>query len=129
MAKWIGRVSGAAVVGFAAYGVFTYFSQGYHTRPDVPEGGFSITFNSGLRAIVEGVTQDRQNKRYLGVPYDVPEWAEDRWAMCQPPGEDETDDLPRKVDLGPGSRLEALCRVDGEGETVLRGAIYSAPRT
>lgn len=129
MGKWIGRISGAAVVGFVTYGAHTYFDQGYHTRPDLPKGAFSFTFNSGFRAIALDIPQERDTRRYLGVPFDVPPEAEDEWSMCKRPSTQEAAEVLEGVDMPRGSRLDAVCTIEADGSTLRRGAIFSVPKS
>lgn len=128
MGKWMGRISGAAIVGFLAYGAYTYFDRGYHTRPELPEGAFSFNFKNGLRAIAVDIPEQRQTRRYLGVPFEVPSWAEDTWSFCRRPGPGEAEDVLKEIDMGPGSRLDAICTIEADGNTIRRGAIFSVPR-
>jgi hypothetical protein len=128
MGKWIGRVSGAAIIGFVAYGAYTYVAGGYLTRPALPEGAFSFSFNSGLKAIAVDIPQERQTRKYLGVPFDVPSHAENAWAMCKRPSADEAARILKETDMGPDSRLDAICVVDVDGVPLRRGAIFSVAR-
>lgn len=129
MGKWVGRVSGAAIVGFVAYGGYLYVDGGYHTRPDLPPGATSFAFRSGLRAIAIDFPVDRETRQYYGIPSQVPEWAKDAWSWCRPPTEKEAAETPARTDLGAQSRLEAICKVDQAGQQVIRGLIYSAPKS
>lgn len=128
MGKWVGRISGAAIIGFVAYGGYLYFDGGYHTRPDLPEGAFSFSFTTGFRAIALDLPNERATRRYLGIPFDVPAWAEDRWSMCKRPSPQEAADVMARVDMGPPGRLDAICTVETDQTTVRRGAIFSVPR-
>ncbi|MBT6276667.1 MAG: hypothetical protein HOI95_21335 [Chromatiales bacterium] len=128
MGKWIGRISGVALVGFAAYGGYVYFAGGYHTRPELPKGAFSFSFKSGFRAIALDIPEERETRRYLGVPFDVPFWAEDAWSMCKRPSTEEAAEVLKQVDMGAGSRLDAICTVEADGTTIRRGAVFSVPR-
>jgi hypothetical protein len=128
MGKWIGRASGAAIIGFVAYGAYTYFAESYHTRPQLPEGAFSISFNSGLRAVVLDIPPERKTRRYLGVPFEVPDSVESVWSWCKRPSADVAAEVLKQTDMGPGSRLDAVCMAELDGATLRRGAIFSVPR-
>jgi hypothetical protein len=91
----------------------------------MPEGAFSLSYKSGLRAIVVGVTDMRPERKYLGVSFEVPRWYADAWSYCSAPTSDEKKALSE--DLGPGARFEAVCRIKVDETEVLRGAIYSVP--
>lgn len=129
MGKWVGRVSGAAVIGFVAYGAYTYFAAGYHTRPELPEGAFFISFNSGLRAMVVDIEQERATRQYLGVPFAVPVDVEDAWSICKRASPEETEAVLAETDMAPGTRLDAVCTVEVDGTRFRRGAIFTVPRS
>lgn len=129
MGKWIGRISGAAIIGFVAYGAYTYVAGGYLTRPELPPGAFSFSFNSGLKAIALDIPEERQTRKYLGVPFDVPSHAEDAWAMCKRPSPEEAARVLKETNMGADSRLDAICTVEVDGATLRRGAIFSVPRS
>ncbi|MEM7408330.1 MAG: hypothetical protein AAF458_23780 [Pseudomonadota bacterium] len=128
MGMWVGRVSGAAIVGFVAYGGYIYVDRGYLTRPELPPGATSFAFRSGLRAIAVDFRVDREARQYLGIPSEVPQWAKDEWSWCRPPSEAEAAATPPRSDLGDQSQLEAICKVERDGEVVTRGTIYSLPK-
>lgn len=111
----------------ASRGAYEYFGAGLHTRPPMPEGAFSISFKSGLRAVVVDVPDVRPERKYLGAPFDVPTWYEDSWSFCAAPTPDELAEAENQ-DLDPGMRLEAMCKIDlGDGEQIVRGALLSIP--
>lgn len=117
-------------VGLVGWGVYDYRMAGLHTRPDMPPGAFSISYKSGLRAILVDVPDERETRRYLGYPADVPFYIEDAWTFCSPPEGDEVAEAERWLAEGdqPGMRVEAICRIDVDGETVIRGIITTVPR-
>lgn len=121
MLKWIIGVAVLVGVGLVGY---DYFKGGFHTRPEMPEGAFSLSYKSGLRAIVVGMPDMRPERKYLGIPFKVPSWYEAAWSFCSAPSPDEK---AKSQDLGPGSRLEAICRIKTDDTEVLMGAIYSVP--
>jgi hypothetical protein len=108
--------------GWVAY---DYFKGGFHTRPPMPEGAFSLSYHNGLRAIVVGRPDLRRERKYLGVPVEVPSWYRDVWSFCTAPTAKERAAAPN---MGPGARLEAVCRIDVDGQQLIRGAIYSVPK-
>jgi hypothetical protein len=127
MRKWSNRIAGVILISSLAYGAYLYFAGGYHTRPDIPAGAFSASFKNGLRAIIDR-PDERSTRRYLGVPFDVPFWAEDAWAFCSPPTKKEASDILEQIDMGPGSRLDAICKITADDTLILRGAVFSVPR-
>jgi hypothetical protein len=82
MRKWIISAAVIVVVGFIAY---DYFRAGFHTRPEMPEGAFSLSYKNGLRAIMVGVPDVRPERKYLGVPFQVQPWYEKSWSFCSAP--------------------------------------------
>lgn len=129
MGKWIGRISGTAIIGFVAYGAHLYIDGGYHTRPELPEGAFSFSFKTGLRAIAVDIPEERRTRKYLGVPFDVPVWAEGAWSLCKRPSEEEAAEVLKGANMTPETRLDAVCTVEADGVTLRRGAIFSVPRS
>lgn len=130
MWKLIGGAVVLGVVGFVGWGVYDYRMAGLHTRPDMPPGAFSISYNSGLRAILVDVPDERETRRYFGLPADVPFYIEDAWTFCSPPEGDEIAEAERWLAEAdqPGMRVEAICKIDVDGETVIRGIITTVPR-
>jgi hypothetical protein len=121
---WKQLIISAAVIVGVAYAANDVYKAGLLTRPEMPEGAFSVSFKNGLRAIVVGVPDVRPERKYLGMPFEVPSWYEGAWSFCSVPSRDEKT---KSQDLGPGSRLEAICRIKVDQKELLRGAIYSVP--
>jgi hypothetical protein len=130
MWKWIGGLILLGAVGFVAWAAYDYYEAGLHTRPEMPPGAFSLSYKNGLRAILVDVPDDRETRRYFGRPVDVPFYLEDAWAFCSPPEGTEVAEAERWLaEAGqPGMRFEAICRIDVDGETVIRGFITTVPR-
>lgn len=130
MWKWIGRVLVVAVVAFVGYGAYDYYRADLHTRPDMPPGAFSISYKNGMRAILVGVPNEKETRRYFGYPAEVPFYIQEAWAFCTPPEEDEKQATAHfiKESNKPGERFEAVCRIQVDEETVVRGYITSVPR-
>jgi hypothetical protein len=130
MWKWIGGAMLLGAAGFVGWGVYDYRMAGLHTRPDMPPDAFSISYKSGLRAILVDVPDERETRRYFGYPADVPFYLEDAWAFCSPPEFQEVAWAEGWLEEAnqPGMRVEAICRIDVDGETVIRGIITTVPR-
>ena len=128
MRKWFKRITAILLLSFGAFAAYVYFAGGYHTRPVLPAGAFSISFKSGLRAILLDIPDERGTRRYFGVAFDVPFWAEDAWSSCSQPTKQEASRVLSEVDLGEGSRLDAVCTIQADDTTITRGAVFSAPR-
>lgn len=134
MWRWVGVVVLLGLFALVGWGVYDYRSAGLHTRPDMPPNAFSLSYKNGLRAILVDVPDERDTRRYFGYPTEVPFYLEDAWSFCSPPeGQeaavyeawlDEADERGRP----PGMRVEAVCRIDVEGEKVIRGVITTVPR-
>lgn len=124
------RIVFAALViglGFLAY---DQYRAGYFTRPDMPEGAFSLSYKSGMRGIVVGIPDEKTTRRYLGFPREVPFYLEDAWSFCRSPREDEQQRVAAfmKDRDWPGERFEAVCEIEVDGEAVVRGWITSVPK-
>jgi hypothetical protein len=94
------KIVWAGVIAAAGYVAYDYYRAGLHTRPEMPEGAFSLSYKSGLRAIMVGVPDMRSERTYLGLPFEVPSWYADAWSLCTAPSDAEKS---QAKDLGPGS--------------------------
>ncbi|TBN14860.1 hypothetical protein EYC79_07500 [Agrobacterium cavarae] len=124
------RGLGIVVLGYLGYAAWDYHRAGYFTRPDMPEGAFSISYKSGLRAILIGIKNEQESRRYLGYPMDVPFYLKETWAKCSPPTEQEKPNVEGFMAEHnmPGQRFEAVCRIQADSDVVVRGLITSVPR-
>ena len=128
MWKWIGRGLLIAILAVGGYAAYDYYRGGFHKMPLLPPGAFPLSFKSGFRAIMVGVDVDTETRRYRGYPAtNVPDWYLETWSFCRPFSEDEQAEIQRNADFGPGHRWEAVCEIDADGETVIRGWIASVP--
>ncbi len=119
--------------------------------PNMPEGAYYLEFFDGdFRAIVldAEVTTDfwengfkhlrrlnlaNRERRYFGILLEVPEWMKGAWSTCIKPTAEElsyvTESMPESTRLDlQFARLDAVCRVEVEGQEVVMGLIYSVPR-
>lgn len=128
--KWIIWVVLLAAGGYFAYGAYDYYMAGYHTRPQMPEGAFSVSYKNGLRGILVDLPDEKATRRYLGVPMEVPFYLEESWSWCNAPTqEDSARAAPFMAERNwPGQRLEAVCKITVEGQEVVRGLIVTVPR-
>ena len=137
------------VIGFFGYAGFQAYQKGYFSMPDMPEGSYAYSRKGGMRGIIlnaevsdpitdmpkffRRINLANPDRRYFSVPFVVTPWLEDVWSICISPSEDErvrfqqsmSDEL--KQDLA-YARFDAICRIDVEGEIVLRGLLYSVPK-
>ena len=130
MGKWVFRSIVLVVIAFGAYAIYDYYRAGLNTRPDMPPGAFSISFTTGMRAILVDVPNERDTRRYFGFPFEVPFYLEDTWSICSPPKMTEMSDAESFMSLRdfPGERFEVVCRIQVEDETVVRGIITTVPK-
>lgn len=96
----------------------------------MPPGAFSLSYKNGLKAILVDVPDERETRRYFGYPADVPFFVEDAWSYCSPPDDEEVAQAERWLSVSdqPGMRVDAICRVDVDGEAVIRGIITTVPK-
>lgn len=130
MWKWVKRLILVAVIGFGGYAAYDSYRAGHFTRPAMPEGSFSLSFTTGLRAILVNVSDKRETRRYLGFPMEVPFYLKDAWSFCGPPSSEESDQVAAfmKERNWPGERFEAVCKIKADNEEVVRGLITTVPR-
>jgi hypothetical protein len=126
MIRWLFVI---ALLGVGGYWGYQYFEAGYHTRPEVPAGAFSVSFPSGLRGIVLDLPEDI-DRRYLGMALDVPSYLEETWSWCRPPTNEEGPMVAQFMESRelPGARFEAICKITLDGDVVTRGLLISVPR-
>ncbi|OAN84402.1 hypothetical protein A8B78_07040 [Jannaschia sp. EhC01] len=122
------KIIGVLLLAGAGYFAYESHRAGYFSTPEMQTGEFPLSFESGLRGVMQGIVDERSTRNYLGLPArDVPSWFEDAWSVCSPPSTDERIALGSEVDMGPGARLEAVCFINVDGEEIFRGVIYSVP--
>lgn len=149
MRRWVFRIIVIGILGYAAYVAYHLHRAGYLSLPDIPDGAYTLSFPSGLRAIVldadvsdttwtdapeyfRSLSRANPDRKHLGVPLDVQPWFKEAWSWCKSPTQQEKayleqmpDDFQRSVE---NARFEAVCRFDVDGTEVLRGLIFSVPR-
>lgn len=130
MFKWLFRIGLLAILGWIGYVTYDWYMAGHHTRPEMPEGAFSLSYKNGLRGIVVDVADERETRRYFGFPQTVPHYIEDAWSWCHPPTEEEAPQVAKFLaDRNmPGERFEAVCKVTADDDVVFRGLITSVPK-
>ncbi len=96
----------------------------------MPEGAFSISFTSGLRAILVDVPNEREARRYFGFPMEVPFYLKDSWSFCYPPTSEDADQVAAfmKARNWPGERFEVVCKIKVDNDVVVRGVITTVPK-
>jgi hypothetical protein len=126
--KWFGRILLIAVVGVLGYAAYDYYKAGLLTRPEMPEGAFSLSFSDGPRYIVEGIPDERFERTYIArFPKNIPPWFKDSWSYCRQPTEDEAKAINDARNPGPGMRLDAKCELNADGTIIPTGYVYSVP--
>ena len=130
MGSWLRRALLIALVAGGGYYAYDYYRAGFLTRPDMPDGAFSLSYKNGLRAILINVPDERSTRRYFGFPMEVPFYLKDAWSFCSPPSEDEQDHVSAfmKERDWPGARFEAVCKIDVGDEIIVRGVVTSVPK-
>lgn len=128
MWKWVKRGIVIVFVGYVGWGAYDYYRAGFYTLPDLPEGAFPLSYANGLRAIMVGLPDKTDSRRYFGYPLEVPFYLEDAWSTCEAPTEAEIAQIEAEKPNRPGERLEAVCRIDADGDVVVRGIITTVPK-
>ena len=151
MIKWLkrGLLLGLStlVISFA-YGEYR---GGFYSLPELPDDAYAISFKNGFKAILYDFSLEEdvhvpslnyfrrlnivdQNRRYLGIPTDVSPWFEEMWSHCVLSGQEAKEYIEStmtqetRIRLA-GARFEAMCLIEADGQKILRGALYSIPRT
>ncbi len=149
MTRWILRIIALGLLAFASFTAYDFYRAGYLSLPDLPDGAYTLSSASGLRAIIldadvpDQVGDDppkyfrtlsaaNPDRKYLTVPFDVQPWFKDAWSWCKAPTDEEKVDLERMPDdfkrTVENARFEAVCRIDVDGTEVVRGLIFSVPQ-
>ncbi len=129
MLKWFVRAMLIAVIGFAGYAFYDYYRGGFFSAPDLQEGDFLLSYTSGFKAVMRGIQDERETRRYLGIEAnDVPSWYKDAWSICRAPSAMELDEFEQSGAFGPGSRFDAVCEIDADGDVFIRGRIVTVPK-
>lgn len=127
MLKWILLI---VLVGGGGYMAYDYYMAGPRTRPEMPEGAFSLSYKNGLRGIMVDRPDLKSTRRYLGFPFDVPFYLRESWSWCYPPTEEEglaSQPFMAERDW-PGQKLEAVCKLAVDGKEIVRGLIVTVPK-
>ncbi len=112
------------LIGIFSWGIYEYFRLGLHTRPDMPDGAWSIVSKSGTRAIVVDIPDERPERKYFLMPTaETPEWFKDAWSFC----EQATDEQKELNPPDRGMRLEGFCSINADGEIIYTAVLQSAP--
>jgi hypothetical protein len=128
MIKWLFRLIGLGAIAFIGFGVYDYYRAGLNTRPEMPEGAFSLSFKAGPRVIMLDTKDERNTRRYIVRPRtDVPNWFKESWSYCKPPTEEDQAFLLKQLELGPGMRLDGVCTLDADGDVITTGYILTVP--
>lgn len=150
MWKWIGRILSVLIAVSIGMSAFSFYRAGYYTMPALKDGEYPISFKNSFRGIVVNpivskphamkdlvylrrLTNASPERKYVGVPYEVPSWFEDAWSYCEKPAEGETEALLNSMpeDMRrnfTGARLDAICIIESDENRILRGAVFSVPR-
>ncbi|MCO5135265.1 MAG: hypothetical protein M9908_13160 [Phyllobacteriaceae bacterium] len=129
MLKWVVRLVVVAAVGLAGYAGYDYYRGGFFDAPELEDGDFLLSFRSGFRAVMRGIKDERETRRYLGIGAEsVPSWYEDAWSICRAPSAVELDEFSQSGGYGPGSRLDGVCELDADGEVFIRGKVITVPK-
>lgn len=150
MLKWLGRLLFVGSIGFLSFAAYDFYRAGYFSIPDLKDDEYPIAFRTGFRAIVvdpEVTDTNYENapkyfrrlrlanpdRKYLGIPYEVPSWFKEAWSYCDKPSGEETRailaSMPEDVRRGfTGARLDAICSIESDGEKIPRGLLFSVPQ-
>jgi hypothetical protein len=149
MFRWLIYLFLIVTIGFFGTAALQSYQKGYFNMPDMPEGAYVYSRKDGMRGIVLNAEVSRPatnlpkyfrqinvantERRFFGIPFEVTSWLEDVWSVCTPPSKQERVDFPKvfsesvKQDLA-YARFDAVCRIDVDGEIILRGLLYSIPK-
>lgn len=145
------RIAKRVVITIVLIGVTScaiqYYRAGYLSLPDVPDQTVVFNFQDIMRGYVPGPgTSERDmkgqpgllaapdpNRIYLPLAFEVPEAVRLSWSECVTPPEEEERALlaalpAETLEPFQNTRLDYVCRVESEGQSIYRGMIFSFPR-
>ena len=144
------RISSYLIIAGCIYGVYDHYRAGYFNLPDIPENAYTISFKNGFRAIVidpdvsnvrstsssdsfRRLAQANPERKYLGLPYDVPTWFESSWSTCRVATETEEAQIRASFSANTSdqlrsARLDAICFINTDDDPLLRGLLFSVPK-
>jgi hypothetical protein len=130
MLKWIIRGILVATIGCVGYGAWDFYRAGFYYLPEMPERAFPLSYQTGLKAILVDIPDERETRSYFGFPLEVPFYLKDVWSFCRPPTKEELPNAAKFLaDRNmPGERFEAVCKIQADKDLVIRGLITSVPR-
>ncbi|WP_375282009.1 hypothetical protein [Pseudooctadecabacter sp.] len=154
MRYWFWKLIALGLIGSFAYTAFDLQRGGYFSLPDLAQNEYGVSFRNGFRAIVvednpsnqsaanqsdifRRLTAAHPERRYRGITMQVPSWLESQWSRCEraPDGADPNrealeqtmnESMRREYQL---ARLDYYCFVLSDNDRILRGVIYSVPRS
>lgn len=121
-------IVGILILAGLGYLAYDSFRAGFHARPKMSDGAFSISYKNGMRAILVGVPNEQDTRRYFGFPAKVPHYLEDAWSFCTPSNEEYAADFLTNRGNNPDERFEAICQIQVDDDEVIRGFITSVPK-
>ncbi|KAA0921021.1 hypothetical protein FLO80_02285 [Aquicoccus porphyridii] len=149
MWKWIICLVLVGITGFIGYAGYHSYQKGYFNLPEFSETSYALSFRNGFRGIVvdpevsnplessprffRRLNLANPERRYFTLAFDVPSWFEKTWSFCHPPTDEERavierdmpDEVKREII---GGRLDGVCKIEVDGESIWRGLIYSVPK-
>lgn len=150
MFKLIWRVLWIGIFGVFALSIYQGYQKGYFNVPEMPPGAYAFSMASGFRGIVLDASVEMEissdmpryfrrivfanpKRHYLSLEATVPQWMATAWSTCTSPTDVEKDEILANLAddaklYVTGTRFEAICRVDLDGQPMLRGLLFSAPR-
>lgn len=136
--KWIGRIILLGFIGFIGWGAYDMYRGGFFSLPDLPDRAYPISFGSGFRAIVYDIDASDKNfengpkwfrrlasanpdRKYLGLPAEVPVWFKDVWSTCEAPTNESQTFVEQSMSEEVksrmvGARLDAICYIPTDDE-------------
>ncbi len=150
MLKLIWNLLSFGFLGLLGVSIYQGYQKGYLNLPDMPPGSYAFSMGSGFRGIVldasvaveisndwpkyfRRMTYANPERQYFSLAAEVPGWMTRAWSTCTVPTEVERDEILMNLPTDSksyvkGARFDAVCRVDIEGQPVVRGLLFSAPK-
>lgn len=126
--KWILRIISIAFLIFVGLGIYEFKFGRLSTRPEMPPGAFDLQFEKGANVILVDIPDEQNSRDYILFEAEVPDYLKDNWSFCYPPTDAEKADyLANATDRIP--RLDAICKHEVDGNSIVRGAITSIPKS
>ena len=111
------------IVAGIGYSFYDYYNGPFYDAPALINDDFLLAFkgDAALKGVMRGFGEKDKTRKFMSyTARDVPSWYQNTWSICRAPMGDDVAAFENSVDLGPGGRLDAICKIDADGDVFVR---------